>query len=70
LVNRSLLEVNEVLPSKRNAVITSLFDCDRKDEVARTYIINHIQPLNHLTKAGMNTIKVLSISAIMADEEL
>ena len=47
-----------------------LEDFYREDKVARTYIINHIQPLNNLTKASMNTIKVLSISAVVADEEL
>jgi hypothetical protein len=47
-----------------------LEDFYREDEVARTYIINHIQPLNNLTKTGMNTVKVLSISTVMTDEEL
>ena len=47
-----------------------LEDFYREDKVARTYIIYNVQPLNHLTKTGMNTVKVLSISAVMADEEL
>ena len=42
----------------------------REDQVAWADIVNNILALDNLTEAGMHTVKVLRIAAVVADEEL
>lgn len=47
-----------------------LDDANRENQIAGADIIDNIQALNHFTKAGVHTVEVLRILAIVADEEL
>ena len=47
-----------------------LDDANRKDEVARADVIDHIDTLDNLTEAGVHAIEVLCVHTVMADEEL
>jgi hypothetical protein len=47
-----------------------LNDGYRKNQVAWADVVYNIKSLYNLTKAGVYTVKVLCVSAIVADEEL
>ena len=42
-----------------------LYDCYRENQIARANVVNHIQTLDNLTKAGVYAIEVLGILAVV-----
>jgi hypothetical protein len=47
-----------------------LNDCYRKNQVAWADVVYNIKSLYNLAKAGVYTVKVLSVATVVADEEL
>lgn len=47
-----------------------LHDGDGEDEVAGADVVNHIQALDNLAEAGVNSVEVLGVLAVVADEKL
>ena len=47
-----------------------LDDLNREDKVTTADVVNHIQTLDNLTKAGVHSVKVLGVLAIHTDKEL
>jgi len=45
-------------------------DADRENFIATTDVIDHIQPLDHLSEAGVVAVEVLRVHSIETDEEL
>ena len=43
---------------------------NRKNQISTAYIVNDIQTLHDLTKAGVDSVQVLSVLAVHADKEL
>ena len=58
--------------SNNNRLNTILLFCysDRENQIARANIVDNILTLDNLTKASVNTVKMLSILTIMADKKL
>lgn len=58
----------------KNALLRVLFrlfnDDDLIDDVSLPDQVNHVEPFDHFPEAGMLTVEVCGIAAVVADEKL